>query len=75
MKTNIKKYELNTGDVVLSTKGSIGIVFRSVSFKDGVIKWIKNKDGNVISGYPDKDNHCIDSVRYALNNIWKRRGK
>ena len=35
----------------------------------------KDKDGNVISGYPDKDNHCIDSVRYALNNIWKRRGK
>ena len=34
----------------------------------------KDKDGNYISGYVDKDNHCIDSVRYALNNIWKKRG-
>lgn len=51
MKTNIDKYELNTGDVVLSTKGSIGIVFRSESFKDSVIKWIKNKDGNVINKF------------------------
>lgn len=34
-----------------------------------------DKDGNYISGYVDKDNHCIDSVRYALNNIWKKRGK
>lgn len=35
----------------------------------------KDKDGNVISDYPDKNNHCIDSVRYALNNIWKKRGQ
>lgn len=35
----------------------------------------KDKDDNVISGYPDANNHCIDSVRYALNNIWKKRGQ
>lgn len=35
----------------------------------------KDKDDNYISAYVDKDNHCIDSVRYALNNIWKKRGK
>ena len=35
----------------------------------------KDKDGNVISSYPDANNHCIDSVRYALNNIWKKRGQ
>ena len=35
----------------------------------------KDKDGNVISAYPDKNNHCIDSIRYALNNIWKKRGQ
>lgn len=34
----------------------------------------KDKDDNYISSYPDKDNHCIDSVRYALNSVWKRRG-
>ena len=35
----------------------------------------RDKDGNVMSGYPDKNNHSIDSVRYALNNIWKRKGR
>ena len=29
---------------------------------------LKDKDGNFISGYPDKDNHFIDAVRYALND-------
>ena len=35
----------------------------------------QDKDGNYISGYVDANNHCIDSVRYALNNIWKKRGQ
>ena len=35
----------------------------------------RNKDGNVISGYPDGNDHCIDAVRYATNRIWKRRGE
>ena len=35
----------------------------------------KDKDDNYISGYVDADNHCIDSVRYALNNIWKKKGQ
>ncbi len=35
----------------------------------------RDKEGNVISGYPDANNHAIDAVRYALNPIWKRRGK
>ena len=35
----------------------------------------QDKDGNYISGYVDADNHCIDSVRYALNNVWKKRGQ
>lgn len=34
----------------------------------------RDKEGNIISGYPDKDNHGIDAVRYATNDIWKRRG-
>lgn len=28
-----------------------------------------DKNGNYISNYPDKDNHSIDAVRYALENI------
>ena len=35
----------------------------------------KDKDDNYISGYVDKDNHCIDSVRYALNPIWRKKGE
>lgn len=35
----------------------------------------RNKEGEVISGYPDKDNHSIDMVRYALEPVWRRRGK
>lgn len=35
----------------------------------------QDKDGNYISGYVDADNHCIDSIRYALNNVWKKRGE
>lgn len=34
-----------------------------------------NAEGEVISGYPDKNNHSIDSIRYALEEIWSRRGK
>jgi phage terminase large subunit len=30
--------------------------------------------GNFISDYPDRDNHSIDAVRYALERHWKRRG-
>lgn len=35
----------------------------------------RDKEGNVISGYPDKKNHAIDSVRYAMNPVWKKKGQ
>lgn len=35
----------------------------------------RDKEGNVISGYPDANNHAIDSVRYATNPIWKKKGQ
>ena len=35
----------------------------------------QDKDGNYVSGYVDADNHCIDSIRYALNNVWRKRGQ
>lgn len=34
----------------------------------------QDKDGNFISQYPDKDNHSIDAVRYALEKYWSRKG-
>lgn len=34
----------------------------------------RNKDGEIISGYPDVNNHHIDAVRYSTEHIWKRPG-
>ncbi len=34
----------------------------------------RDKDGNFISGYPDKNNHTIDATRYALERVWRRMG-
>ena len=38
-------------------------------------EYMQDKDGNNISGYVDENNHFIDSTRYALNSIWKKKGK
>ena len=35
----------------------------------------RDKDDEVVSGYPDANNHSIDAVRYALERVWKRKGK
>ena len=35
----------------------------------------RTKDGEIISGYPDQDNHHIDAVRYATEGIWKKPGQ
>lgn len=35
----------------------------------------RNKAGEILSGYPDANNHHIDAVRYATERIWKRRGQ
>jgi PBSX family phage terminase large subunit len=32
----------------------------------------KDRDGSFISRYPDEDNHTIDMVRYALEDVFKR---
>ena len=34
----------------------------------------RNKDGDIISGYPDENNHLIDAVRYAMERISRRMG-
>ena len=34
----------------------------------------KDRQGNVLSGYPDRNNHHIDAVRYALEPVWRREG-
>lgn len=32
----------------------------------------RNKTGDIISGYPDKDNHTIDATRYALERVFNK---
>ena len=33
----------------------------------------RDKEGNIISGYPDRDNHTIDALRYSLSPVYLRR--
>lgn len=33
------------------------------------------KTGEAMEGYPDVDNHAIDSVRYAMERVYRRRGQ
>lgn len=35
----------------------------------------RTDDGEIISGYPDANNHSIDSVRYAMENVYRRKGQ
>ena len=34
----------------------------------------RDKEGNVISGYPDGNDHMIDAVRYATERLWRQKG-
>lgn len=34
----------------------------------------RDKSGNIISAYPDANNHLIDACRYSLERFYKRRG-
>ncbi len=34
----------------------------------------RDKDGNVISGYPDENDHAISALRYAYEPLFNRRG-
>lgn len=31
----------------------------------------RNRENEIISGYPDKNNHLIDATRYALERVWR----
>ena len=35
----------------------------------------RTDDGEIVSGYPDHDNHSIDCIRYAMERVWKRKGQ
>lgn len=35
----------------------------------------RDKEDEIISGYPDENNHHIDACRYGLERYWSRRGQ
>lgn len=35
----------------------------------------RNRDNEVVTGYPDANNHTIDAVRYAMEKVYKRKGQ
>lgn len=35
----------------------------------------RDRDDEIVSGYPDENNHAIDSVRYATSSHWRRKGQ
>ena len=37
-------------------------------------EYMQSKDGEFLADVPDKENHCIDSVSYALDRVIYRRG-
>lgn len=34
----------------------------------------RDKDGNVVNGYPDGNDHCLDALRYAFERFYNKRG-
>lgn len=38
-------------------------------------EYARTADDEIISGYPDANNHSIDALRYALNPVWRRKGR
>lgn len=34
----------------------------------------RNKEGEIISGYPDENNHLIDATRYAMERVFNKYG-
>lgn len=40
-----------------------------------VYEYERNKDGEILSGYPDANNHHIDAVRYGTEPIWRKPGQ
>lgn len=45
------------------------------SYKEIVgYEYERNKDGEIISGYPDKNNHAIDAIRYGMEPAYRLYG-
>ena len=73
------KYDLCTGDIVLSTKGSYGIVLIGTN-GDDQIKWYSNNKGQVINRFRSFSMLNEDlTFKYDLGNriikVWRTKDK
>lgn len=80
---NCRGAEKGAGTVDYSMKwlqSLTGIVIDAARCPDtarefGSYEYEKAKNGELMGGYPDRNNHHIDAVRYALNRVWRRGGE
>lgn len=35
----------------------------------------RTRTGEILNVYPDRDNHFIDAVRYAMSTVWRKKGR
>jgi phage terminase large subunit len=38
-------------------------------------EYLQTKDGEYVEDYPDENDDFIDATRYAMNRVWRIRGK
>lgn len=55
--------------IVIDPERTPGAMQEIISYE-----YARDKEGNVISGYPDANNHYIDALRYSLEQFYNRRG-
>lgn len=60
---------LQSRTLVIDPKRTPGAYGEIISYE-----YERDKDGNVISGYPDGNDHAISALRYAYEPIFNRRG-
>lgn len=64
------KWLQSLNEIVIDSKSCPGTAKEFLQYE-----YERSKDGEIISGYPDRDNHSIDAVRYAMSPVWRKRGK
>lgn len=61
---------LQSRTLVIDPKRTPGAYKEIISYE-----YERDKDGNVVSGYPDGNDHAISALRYAYEPVFNRRGE
>jgi len=61
------KWLASLGEIIIDSKRCPGAAEEFISYE-----YERTKDGEIISGYPDKNNHFLDACRYAMEDISKQ---